>query len=90
MSVSTKETTKETMFMNWSSTSKRIGFCTLTSILFSIIHLFHEGFGFLLVHKGQTCETFFCFESMEECSILVVGPCIIYLLIPYDTSIQRL
>jgi hypothetical protein len=79
------------MFVRWrNSPSKWVRFRCLTGILFTVVHLFEESSGLLLVREAQPGQTFFGFESVKESSVLVVRPCVVYFLIPYHASVRRL
>lgn len=67
-----------------------VRFRRFAGVLLAIIHLLHKLLGFLLVHERQTGQTFFGLKSMKERSILVIGPSIVYLLIPYYAPSSRL
>src|SRR4051812_3587572 len=79
------------MFVRWrNSPSKWVRFRCFTGILFAVVHLFEESSGLFLVREAQPSQTFFGFESVKESSVLVVRPCIVYFLIPYNASVRRL
>lgn len=59
-------------------------------ILFAIVNLFLESLCLFLVCKRQPCKTLLEFKGVEKDSVLVVGECVVYLLVPDDTSTSRL
>lgn len=60
----------------------------LACILLPLVHFFLELAGFLLVDKRQACHTLFQLEGMKKRSILVVLESVIYLLVPYHSSVR--
>lgn len=58
-------------------------------ILLPLIHLLLELLRLFLIREAQAKHTFLALEAVEECAVLVVGECIIYLLIPDDAAVGR-
>lgn len=91
--MSSEDTSKQAMFMMATlvllrCTSKRCLQCSLARILLSVVHLLQKLLRLFLVDKGQSGKTVFEFEGVEEHSVLVISPCVVYFLIPDDSSIS--
>lgn len=56
-------------------------------VLLSRVHLVLELPSLFLVRKGESSQAVFEFERMEEGTILIVLKGVIYLLVPYHTSV---
>jgi hypothetical protein len=59
----------------------------LVRILLSVVDLFYEGLGFLLIYEGQGSHAVFKLEGVEEDTVLIILESIVDLLIPYYSSI---
>lgn len=70
--------------------SEGLRFCVLVSVLLSFIHLLHERPCFLLVNERQSGQTFWVLQlkRVEESPILVVLKSVVYLLVPYHSSVS--
>lgn len=99
MPMSPKDAPKQAMFVMSSSSSSSLAVCgaskrclyrSFARILLPIVHLLHELLRLFLVDEGQSCETFLELKGMEEGPILVIVPCVVDLLIPYNSSVSRL
>lgn len=60
------------------------------SILLSLVHLLLERFGLLLINKAQSRQTTLKLKGVEECTVLIVVPSVVDLLVPYDASVAGL
>lgn len=59
-------------------------------VLLPVVHLLEEQRGFLLVDKGEASDAVLDLEGVEEGAVLVVGPRVEDLLVPYHASVGRL
>lgn len=96
MSVSAKQSSKskDTMLASsytWRSTSaKLVCFRRFARVLLSVVHLLQKRLCLLLIHEGEGSQTVLSLECMEEGPVLIVGPDVVYLLIPNHAAICRL
>lgn len=73
MSMATKKSSQySAMVRLYPSPSKWICLGCFTGILLPLVHLLQEGLGFLLIHKGETCQAILEFEGVEKSPVLVV------------------
>jgi hypothetical protein len=89
VSMSAKEATQQAMSLPTAllhTSSERVSLCCLACILLTIRHLLEKLLGFLLIDKRQPSLTVLQLECMEESSVLVVCPFVIYLLVPDNSS----
>lgn len=65
------------------------GFCPrlLVGVLFALVDLLLELFRLLLVGKAESSQAVFELEGVEEDAVLVVVPCVVDLLVPYDEAV---
>lgn len=61
-------------------------FRLFASILFALVHLLDESFGFFLIGKRQSGRTFFQLKGVEKCSILIIMEAIVDLLVPDNSA----
>lgn len=59
-------------------------------VLLPVIHLLFEGLCFLLINKTKPSKALLEFESVKECTILIVGEGVVYFLVPDDAAVGRL
>lgn len=64
------------------TTPKGSCFRCFARIFLPVNHFLQECLCLLFIHEGQTSHAFLCFEAVKECSILVVVPPVINLLVP--------
>ena len=69
---------------------KRCPLGSLARILLAVVHFLHKLLGLLFVDERQSGQAVLELKSMEKDAVLVVAPCVVDLLIPYNAAITRL